>query len=455
MSFGKRSTSFGGGFRATDGGETPFAGVATTPGARRSRRRQRRLDRRRRWNAVVVVLALAAVGLFHRGATASAAADEPDLLPFWGTFQLGCTWDNGCGGGHHGGSRPAVDFVMAEGSPIVAAASGTARLYEDDCAGRYIEVWHSGVRKWSRYLHLSSYAVRDGDAVSRGQIIGYSGNTGAAGGCSSGPHLHYDELNADHQRIDPGPMVGWSGGVWTTYPAALGATTWNQVPAFGTGRLRNDYTITSGTPTTMWSTTTVPTSPLPPGPTPTPTPTPVTQPPAPAPTTPPPGALAEGTLFRAGDAPNVFLYAGGSPWWVPDPVQLELLGGWGRVQVAGSRLDTLLSAMPFRPLQYQAFAEAGDATLYWCAGGSPWPIPSMEELAALQAAVGGSGWHRLPGGAGVSQWACGGTLPGTVFRARTGSAYWVWTADGWVVYGDPGALAAAGYSAAAAQLIPG
>ena len=65
-------------------------------------------------------------------------------------------------------------------------------------------------------------------------------------------------------------MVGWSGGVWQTYPDALGATTWNALPAFGAGRVRNDYTITAGTPTTMLGTTTVPGAPGTTQPTPTP-----------------------------------------------------------------------------------------------------------------------------------------------------------------------------------------
>ncbi|MEZ5234767.1 MAG: M23 family metallopeptidase [Acidimicrobiia bacterium] len=460
MSFGKRPTSFGGAIRATDGTGTAFGTPAErrggpAVGARRRRRYQRQAQRRRRGQALSLVIALAAAALFYRNVSASAQADEPDLLPFWGAFQIGCTWDNGCGGGHHGGATPAVDFVMAEGSPIVAAGAGVARLYEDSCAGRYIEIWHGGVRKYSRYLHLSSYAIRDGEAVARGQIIGYSGNTGAAGGCSTGPHLHYDELNADRHRVDPGPMAGWSGGVWVSYPSAIGFAGWGQVPAFGAWRPRNDFTVTAGTPTTLLSTTTVP------SPTPTTAPSPVTTGPPPVTTAPPPvtapplpSALAEGTLFRAGDAPNVFVYAAGGPWWVPDPDQLELLGGWGKVQLAGPRLDALLSAMPFRPLQYRAFAEAGDGTLYWCAGGSPWPLRSMEELAALQAAVGGSGWHRLPGGAGVAQWACGGTVPGTVFRPRTSSAYWMWTDGGWARFGDAAALRAAGYDPAAANLIP-
>lgn len=405
-----------------------------------------------------MVAVAAMVALLYGAPGASAADDEPDLLPFWGSYAVGCTWDNGCSGGHHGSGTRAVDFPMPEGTPILAAGSGTARLYEDDCAGKYIEVWHSGVRKYSRYLHLSAYATTNGSTVTRGQIIGYSGNTGAAGGCSTGAHLHYDELDASRRRTDPGRMVGWSGGVWSTYPDALGATTWQAVPAFSGPALRNDYTITAGTPTTLRSTTTTPTPTAPPTspPTTNPPPTGTTAPPPPPPVTTPPrrGVLAEGTLFRAADAPIIYVYAADSPWWVPDGNQLELLGGWGRVQVAGASLDALLSAMPWRPLQHQAFTEADSAQMYWCAGGSPWPVHSMEELNELNALAGRTGWSRLPGGARVAQWACGGTTSTAVFQQRGASGFWVWDGAAWTRYADATALATAGYRDWPVNLIP-
>ena len=386
------------------------------------------------------------VSLFYAVGGASATDDEPDLLPFWGAFAVGCTWDNGCGGGHHGTATPAMDFPMPEGTAVLAAGTGVARLYEDDCAGKYIELWHGGVRKYSRYLHLSAYTVQDGATVQRGQIIGRSGNTGAAGGCSSGPHLHYDELDASRARVDPGPMAGWSGGVWSTFPAAGG---WNQVIAFSGPAMRNDFTITAGTPTTLLATTTTTT-------TTTTTPTPAAPPPTTptATTLPPASQLPEGTLFRAGDAPNIYLYAAGRPWWVPNNAQLELLGGWGAVRVAGPRLDTLLSAMPARPLQHQAFVEAGSAQMYWCAGGSPWPVSTMSELNELNAMHGGSGWHRLPGGARSDQWACGGTLPDTVFQRRGTGDFWVWNPSGWSHYPDAASVSAAGVALSAINVLP-
>jgi murein DD-endopeptidase MepM/ murein hydrolase activator NlpD len=50
----------------------------------------------------------------------------------------------------------------------------------------------------TRYAHLLKPAVRKGQKVKRGQVIGYIGSTGKA----TGVHLHYEVLKNDDQ-IDP------------------------------------------------------------------------------------------------------------------------------------------------------------------------------------------------------------------------------------------------------------
>ena len=44
------------------------------------------------------------------------------------------------------------------------------------------------------YCHLSSIKVKAGQKVRKGQILGYSGNTGN----STGPHLHYEERRSPY-----------------------------------------------------------------------------------------------------------------------------------------------------------------------------------------------------------------------------------------------------------------
>ncbi len=51
----------------------------------------------------------------------------------------------------------------------------------------------------TRYAHMSSYCVEDGEEVQAGQLLGYSGNTG---GSSTGCHLHF-EASVNGVQVDP------------------------------------------------------------------------------------------------------------------------------------------------------------------------------------------------------------------------------------------------------------
>lgn len=86
-----------------------------------------------------------------------------------------------------------VDFGAASGSPIIAAAAGRVSFagYHGG-HGNYVRLAHNkGLA--TAYAHLSRFAVKNGQAVSQGQVIGYVGSTGL----STGPHLHYEVwLNA-------------------------------------------------------------------------------------------------------------------------------------------------------------------------------------------------------------------------------------------------------------------
>jgi murein DD-endopeptidase MepM/ murein hydrolase activator NlpD len=81
-----------------------------------------------------------------------------------------------------------VDFGAPKGAPILAAASGTvafAGLHGGH--GNYVMLKHTKELN-TGYAHMSRFAVRAGQSVTQGQVIGYVGSTGM----STGPHLHYE-----------------------------------------------------------------------------------------------------------------------------------------------------------------------------------------------------------------------------------------------------------------------
>jgi murein DD-endopeptidase len=95
-----------------------------------------------------------------------------------------------------------VDFAMPTGTPLVAAGDGEVTIARfSPTAGNYVAIRH-GKQYSTRYLHMSKLTVRPGQIVKRGDLIGYSGNTGR----STGPHLHYEFL-IDNKHVDPMKMT--------------------------------------------------------------------------------------------------------------------------------------------------------------------------------------------------------------------------------------------------------
>ena len=88
------------------------------------------------------------------------------------------------------GAHAGLDIGMPQGTPLIAVASGKVlRAIPTDSsdAGIHVDLLtSSGVI--ARYLHMSSLAVQAGQSVSKGQLLGASGNTGL----SIGPHLHFE-----------------------------------------------------------------------------------------------------------------------------------------------------------------------------------------------------------------------------------------------------------------------
>lgn len=92
-----------------------------------------------------------------------------------------------------------IDFTAAIGTPVYATGDGvvTEAEYNRGGYGMCIKINH-GYSYETFYAHLSRMKVRVGQKVTRGEIIGFVGNSGK----STAPHLHY-EVHKGGQPINP------------------------------------------------------------------------------------------------------------------------------------------------------------------------------------------------------------------------------------------------------------
>jgi murein DD-endopeptidase MepM/ murein hydrolase activator NlpD len=92
-----------------------------------------------------------------------------------------------------------LDFTADIGTEIYATGDGVVEAVDSKLSGygHHVVINH-GFGYESLYAHMSRVAVRPGEKVKRGQVIGYVGNTGT----STGPHLHYEVIK-NGVKVDP------------------------------------------------------------------------------------------------------------------------------------------------------------------------------------------------------------------------------------------------------------
>lgn len=99
--------------------------------------------------------------------------------------------------GHRG-----TDIPAPEGTPILAAHSGTVLVSGwNDSYGNQV-LLDNGAGLSTRYAHMAATAVTAGETVTAGQVIGYVGSTGD----STGNHLHFEMMQGGI-RVNPLDMV--------------------------------------------------------------------------------------------------------------------------------------------------------------------------------------------------------------------------------------------------------
>ncbi len=95
-----------------------------------------------------------------------------------------------------------LDYSVPKGTPVRATADGVVRAMKRDRGlGMMVRIDH-GNRITTTYAHMSEWHVTQGQRVTRGQVIGLSGNTGR----STAPHLHY-EVAVDGRHTNPMPYI--------------------------------------------------------------------------------------------------------------------------------------------------------------------------------------------------------------------------------------------------------
>lgn len=94
-------------------------------------------------------------------------------------------------------AHKGIDYRAPSGTPVLAAGAGkvTRSAYSKN-NGNYVVIQHS-TSIVTKYLHFTKRAVKPGQRVKQGEVIGYVGSTGLA----EAPHLHYEfVLNGVHRN---------------------------------------------------------------------------------------------------------------------------------------------------------------------------------------------------------------------------------------------------------------
>lgn len=102
---------------------------------------------------------------------------------------------------HHG-----IDIFAPRHTPVLAAADGVvSQVGTSNLGGNIVWVWDPRRRQSHYYAHLERQAVKAGDRVAAGDVVGYVGNSGNAR--TTPPHLHFGIYRRGEGPIDPLPFV--------------------------------------------------------------------------------------------------------------------------------------------------------------------------------------------------------------------------------------------------------
>lgn len=95
--------------------------------------------------------------------------------------------------------HPGMDFAAPQGTEIYATGDGVVTVADDKSRGYGLHVViDHGFGYETLYGHMTKMAVKPGQQVKRGQVIGFVGSTGL----STSPHCHY-EVHKNGELMNP------------------------------------------------------------------------------------------------------------------------------------------------------------------------------------------------------------------------------------------------------------
>lgn len=100
-------------------------------------------------------------------------------------------------------NHTGIDVHAPIGTPVISTADGVVSATQNSSSGfgKLIKVNH-GMGFVTYYGHLNKIGVKRGQVVSKGEVIGRTGNTGR----STGPHLHY-EVRYGNKPLEPAYFI--------------------------------------------------------------------------------------------------------------------------------------------------------------------------------------------------------------------------------------------------------
>lgn len=123
------------------------------------------------------------------------------------------------------GTHSGVDFRASVGTPVMSMADGTVMGVGDTdltcygaSFGKFVFIkYNNGLS--STFGHLSLIKVKEGKKVIRGEVVGYSGNTGH----TTGPHLHVSLYASEAVKMTSKPSAACDGRIYRLPVAPLNA----------------------------------------------------------------------------------------------------------------------------------------------------------------------------------------------------------------------------------------